>query len=115
MMGKVNRTSVLVGALALMMLSVAAVTVTSRVTNAGSPTPTTTQQVTTDCTANQADDATETKDAADTDLIDQQCGPQDAADGSDAADASEPKDAADTDTVEQQDGAQDAPDAPATP
>ena len=111
MMGKVNRTSVLVGALALLMLSVAAVTVTSRVTNAGGAN----QTATPNCAASQADDATETKDAPETDQVDEQCGPQDAADGSDAADASEPNDAADTDNVEQQDGPQDAPDAPAVP
>jgi hypothetical protein len=106
-----NRASVLVGALAVLMLSVAAVTVTSRVSNAGGAN----QSVTANCAANQADDATETKDATDTDQVDEQCGPQDAADSTDATDANEPKDAADADNVEQQDGAQDAPDAPATP
>jgi len=111
MMGRVNRASVLVGTIAALMLSLVAVTVRSRVTSAGNAS----QTATADCSANQADDAAETKDAPDTDRVDQQCGPQDAADGGDAADAHEPKDAADTDNVEQQDGPQDAPDAGGAP
>ena len=112
MMGKLNRFTVLIGAVAVLMLSVAAVTVTSRVTNAGGANQTTTV----DCAANQAGDAAETTGAPDTDLVDEQCGPQDATDSAaEPADASEPKDAADTDAVEQQDGPQDAADAPADP
>lgn len=127
MMGRMNKISVLIGALAVLMLSVAAVTVTSRVTSAGSPNQVATP--TSDCAANQANDATETPStAADTDQIDQQCGPQDATDGvadsadaadsaPEAADASEPATGADTDAVEQQDGpgSQDAPDVPGAP
>lgn len=109
MMGKLNRFTVLIGAVAVLMLSVAAVTVTSRVTNAGGANQTTTV----DCAANQAGDAAETTGAPDTDLVDEQCGPQDATDGAaEPADASEPKD---TDAVEQQDGPQDAADASADP
>ncbi len=115
MMGTLNRAAALIGAIAVLMLSVAAVTITSRVTHAGSPGPSVAQPAGQDCAAGQADDATEAQDAPDTDQVDQQCGPQDAAEGADATGAGEAIGAADADSVEQQDGLQDAPDAAATP
>jgi len=96
-----NRIYWVLGLVAVMALSGAAVTLTSRVTSAGSPTPTPAVEP---CDQqDEADDAVEAaKGEADTDNIEQQCGDQNEAD--DAAEAM--KGEADTDNIEQQDGDQ---------
>lgn len=74
----------IVGLVAILALAGAAVTLTSRLTSAGpsDPTPTDTVVACSD-PADAASDAPEAKDAADTDSIEEQCGPPDAADVSD--------------------------------
>ena len=96
-----NRIYWVLGLVAVMALSGAAVTLTSRVTSAVSPTPTPAVEP---CDQqDEADDAVEAaKGEADTDNIEQQCGDQNEAD--DAAEAM--KGEADTDNIEQQDGDQ---------
>lgn len=132
-MGKINKVYGIVGALALMMLAATAVTVTARVTNAGGSNQQAAQETVVPCAeANGVDDdANEPEDAADTDNIEEQCGPQDEADDANEADenngvadtvvpcsdpngvdddANESKDAADTDNIEEQCGPQDEAD-----
>jgi uncharacterized membrane protein YkoI len=112
------------------MLAVTAVSVTAKVTNAGGSNQQATQDTVVPCSdPNGADDeANEPEDAADTDNIEEQCGPQDEADDANEADetsgvadtvvpcsdpngadddANEAEDAADTDNIEEQCGPQD--------
>ena len=132
-MGKLNKSLALIGAVAVLMLAVTAVSVTAKVTSAGSSNKQATQDTVAPCSDQNGvdDDASEPKDAADTDNIEEQCGPQDGADDQNEADeangvadtvvpcsdpngveddANEPKDAPDTDNIEEQCGPQDETD-----
>jgi uncharacterized membrane protein YkoI len=80
-MGKLNRLYALIGALAVLMLAVSAVTIAAHVTNAGGSGGRAAEQCIED------DDAVEPKDATDTDEVEEVCGPQDEADEADEDDA----------------------------
>lgn len=87
-MGNVGKAYGIVAALALLMLAATAVTVTARVTNAGSPDNQAVQDTVVPCSdPNGVDnDANEQQDAADTDNVEEQCGPQDEAGDANEAD-----------------------------